>query len=187
MIKYAITGNIASGKSAVEEILKKAGEIVIDADRIAHELLNDNREVIDAFKNYDILSDGKISREKLGKIVFTDNNLKRILENILHPQIKQKLNEFFEQNQDKERVFVAVPLLFETKMQDIFDKIIFIYCDDKIRLERLMERENYTRDYAKIRMKSQKNQDDKVKYSDILIYNNSTPEELERLVKKLIL
>ncbi len=187
MIKYAITGNIASGKSAVEEILKKAGEIVIDADRIAHELLNDNREVIDAFKNYDILSDGKISREKLGKIVFTDNNLKRILENILHPQIKQKLNEFFEQNQDKERVFVAVPLLFETKMQDIFDKIIFIYCDDKIRLERLMARENYTRDYAKIRMKSQKNQDDKVKYSDIVIYNNSTPEELERLVKKLIL
>jgi len=187
MIKYAITGNIASGKSAVEEILKKAGEIVTDADRISHALLENNQEVIDAFKNYDILSDGKISREKLGKIVFADKNMKKILENILHPHIKQKINEFFEQNQDKERVFVAVPLLFETKMEDMFDKIVFIYCDDKIRLERLMQRDGYDREHAKNRMKSQQNQDGKVKYSDIVIYNNSTPDELERLVKKLIL
>lgn len=187
MIKYAITGNIASGKSAVEEILKKAGETVIDTDKISHELLENNKDVIETFKNYDILSDGKISREKLGKIVFEDKALKKLLENILHPQIKQKINDFFEQNQDKERVFVAVPLLFETKMEDTFDKIIFIYCDDKIRFERLMERENYTKEYARNRMKSQQNQDGKVKYSDIVIYNNSTPEELERLVKKLIL
>lgn len=187
MIKYAITGNIASGKSAVEEILKNAGEIVIDADKIAHEILNDNKEVIEAFKNYDILSDGKISREKLGKIVFNDKNLKKVLEEILHPQIKQKINGFFEQNQDKERIFVAVPLLFEAKMEDMFDKIVFIYCDDKIRLERLMQRDGYDREHARARMKSQQNQDGKVKYSDIVIYNNSTQEELERLVKKLIL
>ena len=187
MIKYAITGNIASGKSAVENILIKAGEIVIDTDQIAHELLENNKEVINAFKNYDILSDNKISRDKLGKIVFADKNLKQILENILHPQIKQKLNKFFEQYKDKERVFVAVPLLFETKMEDMFDKIVFIYCDDKIRLERLLKRENYTKEYAKSRMKSQLNQDGKVKYSDIVIYNNSTIEELEKLVKKLIL
>ncbi len=187
MIKYAITGNIASGKSAVEEILKNAGEIVIDADKISHELLNDNKEVIDAFKNYDILSDSKISREKLGKIVFGDKALKKVLEDILHPQIKQKINEFFEKNQDKERVFVAVPLLFETQMEDMFDKIIFIYCDDEIRLKRLIQRDGYDREHARLRMKSQQNQDGKVKYSDIVIYNNSTPDELERLVKKLIL
>ena len=187
MIKYAITGNIASGKSAVEEILKNAGEIVIDTDKISHELLNENKEVIEAFKNYDILSEGKISREKLGKIVFADKNLKKALEDILHPQIKKKIQYFFEQNMDKERVFVAVPLLFEVKMQDMFDKIIFIYCDDKIRLERLIQRDGYDIEHAKNRMKSQQNQDGKVKYSDIVIYNNSTPDELERLVKKLIL
>ena len=187
MIKYAITGNIASGKSAVEEILKNAGEIVIDTDKISHSLLERNKEVIEAFKNYDILSDGKISREKLGKIVFGDKCLKKILEDILHPQIKQKLNDFFEQNQDKERIFVAVPLLFEAKMESMFDKIIFIHCDDKIRLERLMQRDGYDREHARNRMKSQQNQDGKVKYSDIVIYNNSTPEELERLVRKLIL
>lgn len=187
MIKYAITGNIASGKSAVEEILKKAGEVVTDADRISHALLENNREVIEAFKNYDILADGKISREKLGKIVFGDKNLKKILEDILHPQIKEKINEFFEQNRDKERVFVAVPLLFETKMENMFDKIIFIYCDDKIRLERLIQRDGYDREHARNRMKSQQSQDGKVKYSDIVIYNNATPDELERLVKKLIL
>jgi dephospho-CoA kinase len=187
MIKYAITGNIASGKSAVENILIKNGETVIDTDKISHELLEGNNEIIETFKDFDILSDGKISREKLGKIVFSDKSLKKKLENILHPQIIEKINEFFEQNQDKERVFVSIPLLFETKTEGMFDKIIFIYCDDKIRLNRLMERENYTREYAKNRMKSQQNQDGKVKYSDIVIYNDSTPEELERLVKKLIL
>ena len=187
MIKYAITGNIASGKSAVQEILKKAGEIVIDADNIAHEILEDSKEVIETFKNYDILSDGKISREKLGKIVFEDKSLKRVLEDILHPQIKEKINDFFEKNQDKERIFVAVPLLFEANMEDMFDRIVFIYCDDKIRLERLIQRDGYDREHAKNRMKSQQNQDGKVKYSDIVIYNNSTPEELERLVRKLIL
>ena len=72
-------------------------------------------------------------------------------------------------------------------MQDMFDKIIFIYCDDKIRLERLIQRDGYDIEHAKNRMKSQQNQDGKVKYSDIVIYNNSTPDELERLVKKLIL
>lgn len=187
MIKYAIVGNIASGKSAVENILLKAGETVVDADIIAHELLENNKDIADAFKDYDIFEDGKISREKLGKLVFSDKNLKSLLENILHPQIKDKINEFFNENQDKERVFVSVPLLFEAKMEDTFDKIIFIYCDDKIRLERLLKRENYTKEYARARMKSQKNQDGKVKYSDIVIYNNSTLEELERLVKKLIL
>lgn len=187
MIKYAIVGNIASGKSAVESILIKAGETVIDADKISHELLEDNTEVINTFKDYDILENGRISRDKLGRLVFADKKLKSLLESILHPQITEKINEFFIKNQDKERVFVSVPLLFETKMENLFDKLIFIYCDDKIRLERLMQRENYTKEYAKARMKSQQNQDGKVKYSDIVIYNNSTIEELERLVKKLIL
>ena len=187
MIKYAIAGNIASGKSTVEEILKKNGEIVIDTDKIAHSLLENNKEVIRAFKEYDIFCDGVISRQKLGNIVFADKKLRIQLENILHPLIKNKINEYFEQYQDKERIFAAVPLLFEAKMEHLFDKIIFIYCDDKIRLQRLLKRENYTKDYAKKRMKSQQSQDDKVKYSDIVIYNNSTLEELEKLVKKLIL
>ena len=95
MIKYAITGNIASGKSAVENILIKNGETVIDTDKISHALLEGNKEIIEAFKDFDILSDGKISREKLGKIVFSDKSLKKKLENILHPQIIEKINEFF--------------------------------------------------------------------------------------------
>ena len=187
MIKYAIVGNIASGKSAVENILLKAGETVADADKFSHELLDNNNDIINAFKDYDICENGKISRDKLGKLVFSDRKLKSLLESILHPQIKEKIKEFFDKNQDKERVFVSVPLLFEVGIENMFDKIIFIYCDDKIRLERLLKRENYTKEYAKARMKSQKNQDGKVKYSDIVIYNNSTLEELERLVKKLIL
>ena len=72
-------------------------------------------------------------------------------------------------------------------MQDIFDKIVFIYTNDSIRLERLILRDKYNEEYAKIRMNAQISQDEKIKHSDIVIYNNSSLSELEKSVKNLIL
>lgn len=187
MIKYAIAGNIASGKSAVEKILKDNGCAVIDTDKISHKLLENNQEVLKAFQNYDITENGKISRSKLGKIVFSNQEMKQKLENILHPQIKEKIVEFFRQNSDKDKVFVSIPLVFEANMGYLFNKIIFIYTDDNIRLERLMKRNGYSKDYALKRMQCQQSQDDKIKKSDIIIYNNSTLDELKNNVMRLIL
>lgn len=186
MKKVAIVGNIASGKSEVEKILKNLGYPVLDTDVVAHDLLADNRAVLETFKRYDILENNHISREKLGKVVFSDPKLREALENILHPQIRKKIEEFFAANEKKELVFVAIPLLFEAKMENLFNKIIFVYSDDEIRLNRLMLRNNYSREYALLRMGSQQNQDEKIKKSDFIIYNNSSFEDLDSEIVNLI-
>lgn len=187
MIRVALVGNIASGKSTVEAILQQFGYLVLDTDKVCHKLLEHNSEIIEAFSSYDILDGNQnISREKLGKIVFSNLKLKAKLESILHPQIRKEILKFFEINKSQKIVFVAIPLLFEANMQDLFDKILFVYTNDEIRLERLIARNKYTKEYAQIRLNSQLSQDEKVKKSDYVIYNNSTKGELKKEVIKVL-
>lgn len=186
MIRVALTGNIASGKSTVEAVLKELGYSCLNTDDIAHRLLGNNHDVINAFKDFDILDrNGAISREKLGKIVFHDKKMLKTLENIIHPLVRKEIQEFFEAKKNENIVFVAIPQLFESSMQELFDKTVLVYCDDNIRIERLKKRNNYTEDYAKIRINAQIQQDEKVKLCDFVIDNSSTLENLQSLVKAL--
>ena len=191
MKKIAITGNIASGKSQVEKELISLGYKVVDTDKINHFILasdiNVINEIKEAFKNDDITDElGKISREKLGKIVFSVDYKKVKLEEILHKRIFEKINDFYEENRNEKIIFVSVPLLFESKQEKNFDKIIFISADEDIRLERLIKRNNYTKEYAKIRIKSQENEKNKIEKSDFIIYNNSDLSNLKKQIKDVL-
>lgn len=186
MIKFALCGNIASGKSTVQKLLENQGYRVLDTDKVAHELLTvSNSELFLEFKKFDVFENGEFSREKLGKLVFTNKEIKQKLENILHPQIREKIKEFFEQNQNEKYLFVGIPLLFEANMTDLFDKIIFIYADDDIRLKRLLLRNGYSVEYAKARLNSQMRQEEKTQKSDYVINNNGSIEELNVNIIKL--
>jgi dephospho-CoA kinase len=184
MIKVALVGNIASGKSTVEKLLSELGYQTLDSDKVCHDLLQFLPEVKETFRDYDVFLDGEISREKLGKLVFRHEDLRKTLENILYPQLLLKIEEFFSGEQDVG--FVSVPLLFEAGMENMFDKIVFIYCDDENRLARLISRNGYTKEYATTRMNAQLPQDEKLKKSDFVIYNNSSLEELKNQVKILL-
>lgn len=191
MIKVAIAGNIACGKSTVEQIILGLGYKVIDTDKVNHSILNSDESAIDeikkAFSNDNILDEKEnISREKLGKVVFLNSDKKQVLENILHKRIFDKVNEFFIENNNEKVVFVSIPLLFESKQETTFDKIIFISANENIRLQRLMKRNNYSEEYAQIRINSQATEDEKIKKSDYVIYNNSDLNNLKKQVESCV-
>lgn len=186
MIKYAIVGNIASGKSEFEKILDKHGFVVLDTDLMAHDILMDKPDIPKAFADYDVFEYGRLSREKLGKLVFNNNDLKQKLEGIIHPLIKEELETAFNVYSEENVIFITVPLLFEVGWENLFDKIIFIQCDDKLRLERLMERNGYTKEYAQTRLNSQLPQDEKAKKSDYIIENNGSKEEFKIKAEEFI-
>lgn len=172
MLKAAITGNIASGKSQVEKIISEKYP-VYDADKIAHKILENQKD----FYGYDVFTDGKIDRKKLGELVFSNPDLKKKLEEIIHPQVKQEILKIFEQ--DLPVVFISIPLLFETGFDRLFDKIIFVSADSKLRLERLMKRNNFTKEEALRRIQSQGAEEEKIQKSDFVICNNSTLTDLK--------
>lgn len=188
MISFAIVGNIASGKSTVENILQEKGYKVFDTDIIAHEVLNDfAEEIINQFDGQDISENGKVSREKLGKIVFNDKKLKEKLEYIVHPEIKNRIKSIFEKNKNEKYVFVSIPLLFEIGWGNLFDKILFIKTEDDIRLKRLMQRNKFTQEEALSRIKSQLPQEKKAKKADFVIENNSSIDVLQKYIERFII
>ena len=184
MIKIAITGNIASGKSAVEKLLSAKGFTVYDTDKIAHEILENSNEVRLAFNDFDILTNDKIDRKKLRDIVFSNKNLLQKLEAIIHPLVKDKLLKIFEK--DDFIVFVSVPQLFEAGFETLFDKIVFITAPEETRLERLMQRNNLTREDALKRIAAQEKDETKIPKCNFVIQNNADLTNLERQVNGLL-
>ena len=155
--KVAITGNIASGKSQVEKFLAE-NYPVYDTDKIAHEILGE----IKFFYGYDVFTDGKIDRQKLGKLVFENPDLKKKLEDIVHPKVRKRIVDIFTKHKNDRVVFVSVPLLFEAGFEDMFNKIIFIKVNEIMQLNRLMERNGFTKDEALLRSQLESTNKDNV-------------------------
>lgn len=187
MKRIAICGNIASGKTTVQKFLQTRGFRVLDTDDVSHKLLTvENKELFDAFKDFDVFENGEFSRYKVGQLIFSDSIARQKISSIMHPQIADEIKKFFEANKSEKLVFVGIPLLFEADMEYLFDKIIFVYADDDIRLERLLKRNNYTLEHAKARMNSQICQDEKIKKCDYVINNNGSLDKLKSQTIRLI-
>ena len=184
-MKIAIAGNIASGKSTVQKLLEESGYKVLDTDKCGHQALKLS-QVKQALSKFDIFENNEISRPQLGQLVFNNPDIKIKLENIVHPIIKQDIIRFFEQNKDEKLIFVAIPLVFEAHMEDLFDKIVFVYTEDDLRIKRLIERNNYDEEYALLRIKSQISQEEKLKHCDFVINNSGSITELQLQVNDLL-
>lgn len=185
-MKIAIAGNIASGKSTVQRILEEYGYRVLDTDKCGHEAL-ENQDVKKALSHLDIFENKEISREKLGHLVFNNPQIKQQLESIVHPIIKQDIINFFERNKEEKILFVAIPLVFEAGMENLFDKIVFVYTEDELRIKRLIERNHYSEEYALLRLKSQQSQEEKMEQCNYIIDNNGSFEDLKTQITDLLL
>lgn len=179
-----LTGGIASGKSTVSRTLKELGAYIIDGDETAHSVIEPHKpawnDMVTAF-GQDILNpDETINRDKLGEMVFGNPDLLTRLNHITHPRIMESFKEDYRtikaKNPDAILVF-EVPLLYETFMDRMCDEVWVVWVDYQTQLQRLMDRNHYSKEEAKRRIESQIPLDEKAHRADVVINNCGSIEE----------
>ncbi|TDX59035.1 dephospho-CoA kinase [Orenia marismortui] len=189
-MKIGLTGGISSGKSTVSNYLKEFGATVIDADQIAHKLMEAEKElwqrIVEEFGEEILLDNKEINRQKLGKIIFNDHQAKELLDEISHPIIITKIKEEMDRLANiTDIIIVDVPLLIEADMLDLFDQICLVYVDREVQIKRLMKRDEIDKESAVAKIQSQIPLKEKRRYADIIINNNGSKDKLKIKVKKL--
>ena len=183
-----ILGGVGSGKSTVAAEFAKLGCKIIDADEIAHDLLNDpavKQRIVASFGRVVLDSAGKIDRKKLAEIVFNDNGKLSLLNRIIHPpvlaRIKQLIEQYNRQTQPK-AIVLDMPLLVEVGWAKRCDRLIFVECEQQSRLDRAKKMGIFNENQLKVRENFQISLDNKAALADNIINNNSGFPELARQV-----
>lgn len=187
-----LTGSIGSGKSTVAKLLLGFGYTVIDADAVAHEGLKSGSttyfEIINHFGKSILNSEGEINRRELGKLIFSNENEKKWLENLIHPMVQMRVQEMKRSLELKKHkiAFYEVPLIFEKNLMDQFDRIVVVWVSELVQKDRLKLRNNWTDLEIKQRIDSQWPVTDKIRKSNFTINNDGSLDELKIKVSDLI-
>ncbi|MGR6836858.1 dephospho-CoA kinase [Syntrophomonas erecta] len=186
-----LTGGIASGKSTVSRTLEKLGAIIVDADQVAHTLIEPEQpawyDIIAVFGREVLNENGTINREKLGAIVFKHPELLEELNRITHPRIIKYLTDTLkaiEAQHPDAVVVLEIPLLYEANMEKICDQVWVVWVDGETQVSRLMERENMSREDALHRINAQMSLDEKANRADFVIDNRNSVEETIAYITK---
>ncbi|QRG87162.1 dephospho-CoA kinase [Bulleidia sp. zg-1006] len=189
MKKVGITGTIAAGKSTVAKILRLRGFPVFNADQYAHLVYLPKSEVyenllrvlgedvFDAFK--------QINKQKVAQKIFKDDILKKEVEAIIHPFVKEGMLKFFTRNQEKDLLFAEVPLLYQVGWQDCFDYVMIVDASKEEVIKRMIQERHYTKEEANQRYLLQKQAFPKNE-TTIYIQNNGRKEDLVHQVNKVL-
>ena len=184
-----LTGSISTGKTQVSNYLRDRGEKVIDADLIAREVVDlgpVKEKIKKAFGN-DIYKDGQLDRKPLGEIVFRDKEKRQVLNEIEHPEIYRIILK--EVKNSKGRVFVDIPLLFESQHLNEkygldFDEVWLVYVNRETQVKRLIKRDRISKGYALEKINSQMSVEDKKIMADVIIDNSGSLEETFKQVEE---
>lgn len=185
-----VMGMSGSGKSTFSAYLENKGAYLIDADKIAREVVEKGtkglKEIEKAFGSDVLLSDGSLDRKKLGEIVFNDKKKLEILNSITTPEIDKLIKKRALEKTDG-LVVVDCPMLHKISAIDICDKVVYITAPEEILIKRIEDRDNISYDTAKARIKSQNSEFSR--FADVIIENNkdikSLCDEAEKLIKYL--
>lgn len=191
MLVLGLTGNIGCGKSSVSTIFMENNIKVVDADIVARQIFDDKNllnEVFSTFGESIKNQDGSLNRRALGNIVFNDDEKLILLNNLTHPKIKQKILSKVEEykNQGEKIVVIDAALLIEDDYIPYIQKLILITCRKEIQINRIIARDNCTKEEAISRINSQMSQEEKAKFADYIIDNSNSFEELKKKVLELI-
>ena len=188
MVRVALTGGIASGKSMVAAELAARGAIVIDADVLAREVVEPGTSafaaIIDRFGSQ-VLSDGRLDRALLAQIVFADPLARRDLERIVHPAVRARAAELERAASAAAVVVHVIPLLVETGQQEDFDLVVTVDVDHETQIQRLMARNGFTRTEAQSRIAAQASREDRRVAADVALGNTGSVTQLREQIDAL--
>ncbi len=191
MIRIAVTGGIACGKSRVAAYLLECGIPVCEADTLAHAALALNGvvycEVVNAFGAQILTDAAEIDRTKLGQLVFSDATQMAILNRLVHPVVKAEVDHWlrFRERETHPRVAVVIPLLFETEMVQGWDAVVCVGCSAEVQRFRLSAR-GFDAGESEYRIAAQMVLSEKMKRSDYVIWNDESVTALKQKVDDVL-
>jgi len=192
VIKVALTGGIASGKSLVSDLLEIHGCKIIDLDVISRDVVMPGteglEELVDTFSKSILLSDGSLDRKNLRDVLYKKGRNRALIEQILHPKILHKMKAMMDDCKEGV-IIVVIPLLVEKELWGPFDRAVLVDCESETQIKRLIERENIDSEKAKTMMMAQASREQRLKLNEHLptdiIENNSRLSDLKDKVQLL--
>jgi dephospho-CoA kinase len=188
LVRVALTGGIASGKSMVAAELAARGAIIIDADVLAREVVEPGTPalaaIIDRFGEQ-VVSEGRLDRPRLAEIVFADPLARRDLERIVHPAVRARAAELERAAGPAAIVVHVIPLLVETGQQGDFDLVVTVDVDHETQIQRLVARNGFTRAEAESRIAAQASREDRKIAADVVVDNTGSVTQLREQIDAL--
>ncbi|MGO8989382.1 MAG: dephospho-CoA kinase [bacterium] len=192
MLIVGLTGGVASGKTAVSQVLREEGAYIIDADQIARELVQPHKpawnEIIRAFGKEILQEDRSVDRKELADKIFADPEQRKVLNQILHPRIKEEIarraREIGQKNPEA-IVVIDAPLLVELGMHHNVDRLIVVTSTQTQQMERLKKRDGRSPEEALRLLSSQMPVEEKEKLADFVVRNEGSLEEMKKRAKEV--
>ena len=181
-----LTGGIGSGKSCVLEIFKKIGISTYSADESAKKLISSDKKIIYSIKQLfgeDIYYENELNSKLVSKIVFKDKEKLKSLNSIIHPAVAKDFDNFCFKHRDESYIVKEAAIIFETKSENLFNKIIYVKAPKEIRIDRVMHRDNLSRDDVLNRIQNQINETSIIDKCDFIIDNINFTELEEKVLE----
>jgi len=191
MLRIAVTGGIACGKSRMALYLRSCGISVCDADDLAHEAFEPGRavynDVVEKFGVGVVAEDGIIDRKRLADIVFGDRSRLEVLNRLVHPAVEREISKWLNAREEAgdSIAVVIIPLLFEAGMDHGWDAVICVACPPDLQLQRLMQR-GLDVEQCRLRVDSQMSMDEKMKRSEFVIQNDGSEILFEKRIDDIL-
>ena len=189
MLRIGLTGGIGSGKTTVSDKFHQLYNIpIIDADKISHTIMQPDgsayKEVIDSFGQEALLPSKEINRKFLREKIFLDVNLKKNLESIIHPKVRIEINNQVK-NLDSKYCLIVIPLLIESGLQSLVDRILIVDTSEENQINRVSQRDDCSNKEVENIINNQVDAESRRKHADDIILNNSSLEDLDQQIHQL--
>ncbi|WP_309648758.1 dephospho-CoA kinase [Nocardioides sp.] len=188
-MRVGLTGGVASGKSTVSAMLSELGAVVIDADKLAREVVARGTaglaSVVEAFGPALLTPEGDLDRPAMGAVVFNDEQKRRTLEGIIHPLVFERIVALEEAAPEGAVVVHDIPLLAESGRADTFDAVVVVDVPTEVQVERMLRDRGWTRQDAESRIAAQATREDRLAIATHVIDNSGTLEQLRTRVAEV--